>query len=913
MIRWDSRSKAHTGVATALLVLVSLLWAPAASAQGAPRITRSPQNLISSAIPEGYSTSFFCYYTATGSCTARWLRDGIVVREQTGVTSGQTSFDLVSATPADTGTYWVEVFNGSGTAQSGWFSVIVRPPEAPYFIQGPEGRASASWLIQPSVGGDGSIDYQWFRNGAAVPGLTHGYLADSDPAGTYTLRVRSPWGEATSPSFTVGGPATGPNPGIVRQPVSVISMGIASDYDISVGTDSTNVTYQWLREGQAIAGATQSYLSFAPYDHSKAGRYRVTVRNAAGGVTQSAESVVQTRPGHETPHIRPLPAGPLTRKAGESLTLYGQLFGFGDNPLPMHASSTSPPTYAWYRNGELIAGATGAVLFVPRLEAGHAGSYTLRVEDGSRRQESPAVVLSIVGGSGAAPFVLKATQTTTSGTRSASAGEAYVVTAEIVSAEPVTYEWYRNGVRLPQFTGPTLRIPNLATVDAGTYALVVRNGTGAVQAFSEQLTVANNPSAPSRFINQPPPQVLILPGNTFVPASSYTGSPNVVWKRNGQTVSGFGFGISYDPAQAGTYTQELQPLAGSAAATVVSEPMVVTMAPADSAGIYTSTPDFLFDRRGTSPNGCVAYIRPDRTVTMLNFGSPAPTQVVERLQLDAGGRAPYTEISLDAGVTGLAVTMEANAGRLATSTSVTASPRPAYLGATRVTSGAFARRAGYFRGRVDGPDGGDAHAILAPNGILGVLAFLGGRYYTGYARMQDGQSVTITQVSPPLGQPLPSSTLTLSLDAAHDAVAGTITRTGSPTRSFTATRAEPDLGSRLSNLASRGTVGAGDQTMIAGFTLTGAARMPLLVRGIGPALAGFGVSGAIADPLLTIYQGSTLVAQNDNWSEVVDRSAVVTAAAQVGAFGLTPGSKDAALIAKGQCRRRRKRLLAGHR
>jgi hypothetical protein len=109
--------------------------------------------------------------------------------------------------------------------------------------------------------------------------------------------------------------------------------------------------------------------------------------------------------------------------------------------------------------------------------------------------------------------------------------------------------------------------------------------------------------------------------------------------------------------------------------------------------------------------------------------------------------------------------------------------------------------------------------------------------------------------------------------------------------------------SRLVNLSGRGTVIAGNGAFIGGLVLTGDTNKQVLVRGIGPGLAKYGVSGTLGDPSVTVYdsQGHVL-ATNDNWGDAsiagsgaANSAAVSAAAAQVGAFGLEPGSKDAAL------------------
>ena len=68
--------------------------------------------------------------------------------------------------------------------------------------------------------------------------------------------------------------------------------------------------------------------------------------------------------------------------------------------------------------------------------------------------------------------------------------------------------------------------------------------------------------------------------------------------------------------------------------------------------------------------------------------------------------------------------------------------------------------------------------------------------------------------------------------------------------------------------------------------------MRVLVRGIGANLADYGVENTLKNPLLEVYgHDNTLLAQNNDWDAELSSTF-----SQVGAFALTPGSKDAALV-----------------
>ncbi|MBI5770921.1 MAG: Ig-like domain-containing protein [Verrucomicrobia bacterium] len=102
---------------------------------------------------------------------------------------------------------------------------------------------------------------------------------------------------------------------------------------------------------------------------------------------------------------------------------------------------------------------------------------------------------------------------------------------------------------------------------------------------------------------------------------------------------------------------------------------------------------------------------------------------------------------------------------------------------------------------------------------------------------------------------------------------------------------------RLANLSSRAFVGTGDATLIAGMTISGEVAKPVLVRAIGPTLAVFGVGGALVQPVLTVFgDKGGVVAQNANWTAASNALEIARVAAQVGAFPLTTGSGDNAIL-----------------
>ena len=100
---------------------------------------------------------------------------------------------------------------------------------------------------------------------------------------------------------------------------------------------------------------------------------------------------------------------------------------------------------------------------------------------------------------------------------------------------------------------------------------------------------------------------------------------------------------------------------------------------------------------------------------------------------------------------------------------------------------------------------------------------------------------------------------------------------------------------RLVNLSTRTQVGAGANVLTAGFVVEGEGTLRVLIRGIGPTLADFGVAGTLEDPRIVLFDsGSASLGENDDWGS--QSAEISTVSASVGAFALTDGSADAAML-----------------
>lgn len=99
-------------------------------------------------------------------------------------------------------------------------------------------------------------------------------------------------------------------------------------------------------------------------------------------------------------------------------------------------------------------------------------------------------------------------------------------------------------------------------------------------------------------------------------------------------------------------------------------------------------------------------------------------------------------------------------------------------------------------------------------------------------------------------------------------------------------------GPRLLNVSALTTTQPGAGVLTAGFFVRGSGRIEVLIRGVGPELnSQYGVAGVVTDPVITLFRGQEMLESNNDWDV-----GLAPTMAQVGAFPLTPGSKDAAMI-----------------
>lgn len=148
------------------------------------------------------------------------------------------------------------------------------------------------------------------------------------------------------------------------------------------------------------------------------------------------------------------------------------------------ASSLTTMSYKWYRNGDLISGATSSTYSLTNVQATNAGTFYVEVRNLVGPTLSSNATLTVL---------VPPTITTQPLSQTATQGLAASFSAGASGTAPLGYQWRYSGTNLPGATNATLVLNNLQFVQAGNYSVTVSNVAGTAVSSNAILTVTGPP------------------------------------------------------------------------------------------------------------------------------------------------------------------------------------------------------------------------------------------------------------------------------------------------------------------------------------------------------------------------------------------------------------------------------------
>jgi alpha-tubulin suppressor-like RCC1 family protein len=366
------------GAATLLLLCLALLGGCKKAPEGlqetpprvAPAVATAPAAVT---VDAGQPASFSVTLSAgTEPVSYQWLRNGSAIAGATGA-----SYTLATTVLEDDGArFQVRLSNAAGSVTSAEALLTVRPPPAPPALQTlPQAQTviegqSASFTVA-ATSNAGAPSYQWLRGTEPIAGATEATYTlaaatPDDDGALFSVQVSNTVGLVQTPGVALGVVVL---PRITAQPTPATLVEGQTARFVVVATGTGPLQYQWQRNGNDVAGATEaSYTTPALTLADNGSVWRVLVGNAAGTATSEA---VQLSVG------QPAVANTISAQPADATVLSGRSVRF-----TVAATGTEPLAYQWHRNGVAIVGATAASLDTPALPYTDNGAvYSVRVSN----------------------------------------------------------------------------------------------------------------------------------------------------------------------------------------------------------------------------------------------------------------------------------------------------------------------------------------------------------------------------------------------------------------------------------------------------------------------------------------------------------------------------------------------------
>ena len=481
-----------------------------------------------------------------GTINYQWLRDGSAI-------SGATSSTYAARDP-DVGSQIslrITYTDGHGTVETLTSAPTLTvtgfndTPTGLPIIQGTIRENQTLTVNTASISDDdgpGIFSYQWMRNGSNITGATAATYTtgDADVGTMLSVRVTYTDDQGTTESLTSASTASVQNVndapsgsllinGVLREAETLTAnvSGI-SDND-GLGTFS----YQWLRNGSTIAGASGTTYNTTNVDVGTNLAVRITYTDGQGTVetvTSAATTAIQNI--NDAPNGQPV----ITGTATEDQTLTADASGISDD------DSLGTLSYQWLRNGSSISGATSSTYALADADVGATLSVRVRYTDGHGTLESlTSSSTAVVTGINDNPVGLPVIQGTIREDQTLTASTAGVSDAD--GQGTIGYQWLRNGSVI---SGANSSNYVTGDADVGT-SLSVRISYTDNQGTTETLTSASTTAVQN--VNDLPIGLPVLSG-VFDEDQTLTaniagisdieglGPFNYQWLRNGSAISG---------------------------------------------------------------------------------------------------------------------------------------------------------------------------------------------------------------------------------------------------------------------------------------------------------------------------------------------------------------------------------------
>lgn len=455
----------------------------------------------------GGSVSFSVTATGSGSLTYQWYKDAVIIP---GATSN--SISLPSISPSDSGNYTVKITGlcGQVTSNNAKLTVnflnIITQPAATTICQG------SNYTLSVSAQGNGTLTYQWQKNGVNIAGATGAtYLisgASVSDSGTYSVNISNGVLNVSSSTAKI---TVYSNLVIQSQPVNFSQqVGTTATFKVVV-TGGGNVVFQWLKNSIPISGASDSIYTINNVTVSDSGLFSCKITATCPIAPQTT---VPAKMSVKFLQITSQTATPQSICVGGNLN------------LSVTASSNFPITYQWKKNGTNITSANASTFSITNVAISDSGDYRVFLANGVDTLSGGIIKVNVLS----APSI-----TTQPVSQTVVLGSSVTLSVGVSGGGTLNYQWKKNNVNIASSNSPTYTIAAAAKSDSGDYTCVITGICGTVTTATATLkvnyiTISQSPT----LITQPCDSTNV----TFFVTASSNSVFTYQWKKNGVAIPG---------------------------------------------------------------------------------------------------------------------------------------------------------------------------------------------------------------------------------------------------------------------------------------------------------------------------------------------------------------------------------------
>ena len=387
--------------------------------------------------------------------------------------------------------------------------------------------------------GLGTIVYQWHRDGVDVPGATAiGYILQQIDVGA-VISVTASYTDGYGAEERVTASATAPTTNVNDDPVgSVFIDGIPSARQVLTAANTLTdedglgtISYQWQRSGVDIEGATGTTYTLAADDIG----FTMTVVASYIDGQGTFQQVSSASIGPITPNRVPTGHVIITGTPREDQTLTATNTLADEDGLGLIS-------YQWQRDGVDIPGGALDTYTLTQADVGTAVSVVARYTDGLGTVEAvTSVATELVENVNDAPsggVVID----------EMAPAEDDLLTADITLADedglgPISYQWQRDGVAIPEATGQSYRLTQADVGKTITVTASYSDGQGTPESATSPATaqVQNRNDAPTGSVtinNVAPAEDDVLSVANNLADEDGLGTVEYQWHRDGVAIPG---------------------------------------------------------------------------------------------------------------------------------------------------------------------------------------------------------------------------------------------------------------------------------------------------------------------------------------------------------------------------------------